>query len=107
MPRLSAVKEADMPSNTPSHQLATPTAEEWRAEVRARRAGEVASTETKTCGGVATCATHGAWTQQCTEGKVHGVGVHHVWLSAVRNVDGGGGTSRTTASRTSPSPCSS
>ena len=26
-----------------------------------------------------TCATHGAWTQQCTEGKVHGVGVHHVW----------------------------
>ena len=27
-----------MPANTPSHQLSTPTAEEWRAEVRARRA---------------------------------------------------------------------
>ena len=25
-----------------------------------------------------TCATHGAWTQQCTEGEVHGVAVHHV-----------------------------
>ena len=36
VPRLSAVK--DMPSETPSHQLATPTAEEWRNEVRARRA---------------------------------------------------------------------
>ena len=40
VPRLSAVKESDMPSNTPSHQLATPTAEEWRAEVRARRAAK-------------------------------------------------------------------
>ena len=28
-----------------------------------------------------TCATHGACTQLCTEGKVHGVGVHHVWYS--------------------------
>ena len=26
-----------------------------------------------------TCATHGAWDQQCTEGKVHGVGLHQVW----------------------------
>ena len=24
------------------------------------------------------CVTHGAWTQQCTAWKVHGVGVHHV-----------------------------
>ena len=36
VPRLSAVK--GMPEQTPSHQLSTPTAEEWRAEVRARRA---------------------------------------------------------------------
>ena len=42
VPRLSAVREADMPSNTPSHQLSTPTAEEWRAEVRARRAAKAA-----------------------------------------------------------------
>ena len=40
VPRLSAVKEEDMPSDTPSHQLSTPTAEEWRAEVRARRAAK-------------------------------------------------------------------
>ena len=25
-----------------------------------------------------TCAPHGARAQQCTEGEVHGVGVHHV-----------------------------
>ena len=25
---------------------------------------------------MATCATHGAWDEQCTECKVHGVGVH-------------------------------
>ena len=24
------------------------------------------------------CASHDAWGRQCTEGKVHGVGVHHV-----------------------------
>ena len=29
-------------------------------------------------------ATHGAWTQQCTEGKVHGVGVHHVYPCSPR-----------------------
>ena len=36
VPRLSAVK--GMPDQTPSHRLSTPTAEQWRAEVRARRA---------------------------------------------------------------------
>ena len=36
VPRLFAAK--DMPSTTPSHSLATPTPDEWRAEVRARRA---------------------------------------------------------------------
>jgi len=40
VPRLSAVK--DMPL-TPSHNLATPTAAEWRAEVRARRAARPSS----------------------------------------------------------------
>jgi len=38
VPRLSAVK--GMPEHTPSHRLSTPTAEEWRAEVRARRAAK-------------------------------------------------------------------
>ena len=36
VPRLSAAR--GMPDQTPSHQLATPTPEEWREEVRARRA---------------------------------------------------------------------
>jgi len=40
VPRLSAVK--DMPL-TPSHNLATPTVAEWRAEVRARRAARPSS----------------------------------------------------------------
>jgi len=36
VPRLSAVR--NMPDSTPSHQLATPTPDEWRKEVRERRA---------------------------------------------------------------------
>eukprot|EP00316_Scyphosphaera_apsteinii_P007919 CAMPEP_0119323548 /NCGR_PEP_ID=MMETSP1333-20130426/60973_1 /TAXON_ID=418940 /ORGANISM="Scyphosphaera apsteinii, Strain RCC1455" /LENGTH=795 /DNA_ID=CAMNT_0007331021 /DNA_START=134 /DNA_END=2521 /DNA_ORIENTATION=- len=36
VPRLSAVR--GMPTETPSHKLSTPSPEEWRAEVRARRA---------------------------------------------------------------------
>jgi len=36
VPRISAVR--DMPQQTPSHLLATPTPENWREEVRARRA---------------------------------------------------------------------
>merc|ERR1719424_2127703 len=53
VPRLSAVK--DMPDQTPSHQLSTPTAAEWRAEVRARRAAKrqqrqaTAGMHTKAC----------------------------------------------------------
>ena len=43
VPRLFAAK--DMPSTTPSHSLATPTPDEWRAEVRQRRAARKAARE--------------------------------------------------------------
>ena len=33
VPKLFAVQEADMPTDTPSHRLETPTPEQWRAEV--------------------------------------------------------------------------
>ena len=56
VPRLSAVKEVDMPSNTPSHRLATPTAEEWRAEVRARRAAKRAARQQQATAGMHTKA---------------------------------------------------
>ena len=35
-----------------------------------------------------TCATHGARTQQCTEGKVHGVEENHVWPRCKLDVHG-------------------
>eukprot|EP00322_Chrysochromulina_rotalis_P009530 CAMPEP_0115854132 /NCGR_PEP_ID=MMETSP0287-20121206/13864_1 /TAXON_ID=412157 /ORGANISM="Chrysochromulina rotalis, Strain UIO044" /LENGTH=780 /DNA_ID=CAMNT_0003308235 /DNA_START=63 /DNA_END=2405 /DNA_ORIENTATION=+ len=38
VPRLFAVKESEMAPGTSSHNLDTPTPEQWRAEVRSRRA---------------------------------------------------------------------
>jgi len=43
VPRLFPVKESEMPSDTSSHALSTPTPEEWRTEVRARRAARTAT----------------------------------------------------------------
>ena len=43
VPRLFAVQSSDMPTETPSHRLATPTPDEWRAEVRERRAARKAA----------------------------------------------------------------
>ena len=51
VPRLSAVQ--GMPTNTPSHQLATPSPEEWRKEVRARRAKRQALRQLQGAGGQA------------------------------------------------------
>ena len=62
VPRLSAVNDNQMPQNTPSHQLATPTAEEWRAEVRARRAARRAQLELN-AGGLTQQATAGMHTK--------------------------------------------
>ena len=41
----TARSTAAMPSTTPSHSLATPTPDEWRAEVRQRRAARKAARE--------------------------------------------------------------
>jgi len=51
VPRLSAVQ--GMPTNTPSHLLATPSPEEWRKEVRARRAKRQALRQLQGSGGQA------------------------------------------------------
>ena len=51
VPRLSAVQ--GMPTNTPSHLLATPSPEEWRKEVRARRAKRQALRQLQGAGGQA------------------------------------------------------
>ena len=42
VPRLFAMSAENMPENTPSHNLNTPTPDEWREEVRARRAAKQA-----------------------------------------------------------------
>ena len=51
VPRLSAVQ--GLPTNTPSHQLATPSPEEWRKEVKARRAKRQALRQLQGSGGQA------------------------------------------------------
>ena len=43
VPRIFAVDAAQMPDETPSHKLATPTPEEWRREVLQRRSAQQAA----------------------------------------------------------------
>lgn len=57
VPRLSAVR--GMPSQTPSHNLETPSPDKWRAEVRERRAKRLAQRQP---------ASGGAQRQQATAG---------------------------------------
>ena len=48
VPRLFPVSAEHMPEGTTSHALVTPTPEEWRSEVRARRAAKQAGGQRQT-----------------------------------------------------------